>query len=177
VTALALCTVLLGFAPCPGPDYDASLAALERGDYARAWSEAQAEEDPLLNARARAEVLYLGRDFPGVLAAVRDGLAVEPSETTLLWRGAAAALWLRDGERALEFVARLREVLPTLALSSDEVATWERSLGDYTAQARAESSRAVERDLALARSRTTAYVLGALSLGLLVLTGWLSRRG
>ena len=135
-------------------------------------------EDPLLAAKARAEVSYLGRDFSACVAAAKAVLAEQPGDLMLLYRALGSALWLRDGAAASAWSERLEEALATAELTPDERAWWEGTLEALRSDAErtVEASADLERRVRFAR-RIAIGALAAVSLGFAWLAGRSAAQG
>ena len=127
--------VLALLCPLDGLDRESTWrSSLEAGDYAQAWSLAQAEPDGVGRDLARASILYRAGDPVGALAAAESGLRAEADHLELLHHAAAAALWLEDGESALEYSSHLLRVVDSergSAMSPTDREAWRASARSF----------------------------------------------
>jgi hypothetical protein len=163
---LALSALGAGVAHARAGDdaYDAVQALLGERRLSDAFDLLPEIRDPLLGARAEAELFYLARDFPRCLAAVDAGLAQAPRDLLLLHRALTASLWLRDGRRSTDWCAELAGAVAAADLGPEERAWWDESLAALRANAGdlLESARARDRRVALARAVSLSAIAGTL---------------
>lgn len=133
-------------------------AALEAGEYRRAWEQGSALADPVERARAEACILYQAGDPAGALAAARKGLEVEPRQLELLFYASGSAVWLGEAGPALHASESLVQALNGAELEPDERAAWERTAREHVELAQALA----------AKEKTIAQALGVASWGALL---------
>lgn len=159
-----VCAALLLAAPRQDGD---AVEALARGDLAGALDAAQAATAGAPRAQLEAEVYHRARDFPRVLRACREGLEAEPGNLVLLWRAAAAEIWLQDGARAAAWTSRLEGALDVADLDEAVEAQWRGTAADFRARADALSAAEAAARRCLERAKlVTVALVGAAGGGL-----------
>lgn len=143
-------------------------AALAERRLADAFELLPAIEEPLLAARAEADLWYFARDFGASLAAAERGLDAAPDDLFLLHRALSAALWIRDGERSARYAARLEAAVPAAGLAAEERGWWDQTCAALAADAEELERSAGRREALRRRARATA--LGLLAASALALT-------
>jgi hypothetical protein len=142
--------------------------ALERGAFEEAHALVLATDDPLERARGAAEVFHRARDPLRALEAAEAGLQAAPEDLLLLYRAAAAALWLGLPAPAKAYAGRLARAVEGAELSPDERPAWARAAEEFAADAedlaRAEEARAA----AVRRARWVVGLAGGVGLAAFV---------
>ncbi len=155
----------------PDEAFDRASAALAERRLDDAYALLPSIGEPLLAARAEADLWYFARDFGASLAAAERGLAAAPRDLFLLHRALSAALWIRDQERSARYSAELTAALDAAELSPEERAWWAETAAALAASADELTRAAGEREALLGRARAAALgLLGAAALGLLALS-------
>lgn len=151
-------------------------AALEEGDFRKAWQQVQALGGGAEGARAEARILYQAGDPAAAWRAARRGLELSPGDLELHFFSAGSALWLGEPDAAREATVAFAGAVERAALSSEDRPAWEQSVGEFALQAetltRAELARG--RALFLARASALGGLAAAVCL-LFLLTRGLQR--
>lgn len=167
--------------PWPGAAdeaYERAAAALAERRLADAHALLPSIEEPVLAARAEADLWYFARDFGTCLAAAERGLAASPDDLFLLHRALSAALWIRDGAQSVRLSARLEAALPAADLSEAERAWWTETSAALAASAQELARSDRERESLRRRARAAALgLLAAAVLALAVLARGAPRHG
>lgn len=140
--------------------------------FGAAWSRLAGIEDPVMAARAEADLAFFARDFRASLAAVDRGLAHERGEGNLylLYRGTSAALWIRDEDAAVDLAWQLDQAIRRAELDPTERGWWEQAGRELVAGAEALRAGNREREARLSRAKSVAAgVLGGAFLGMFLL--------
>ncbi|MEM7309763.1 MAG: hypothetical protein AAF682_24015 [Planctomycetota bacterium] len=156
--------------------YERVQALVRERRFGAAWESLGDVGDPLLAARARADLLYFGRDFAGALDAARDGLEQTPGDLALLHRALSAALWMRDGSAAEPLHGRLVQALADAQLDEGARGWWDATAADLGTAAGDLVAGGDERAARLRRARVGTFAALSVLLGALLALALAPRR-
>src|SRR6185503_596968 len=86
--------------------------------------------------RVRARILYQAGDPAGAFSAALTGLAADPRQIELLYYAAGAAIWLEDGQDAVNYSNRLLKASQALKDTAENRRDWEKAARDFSEESK-----------------------------------------
>ncbi|MFT5285489.1 MAG: hypothetical protein ACI8TQ_001654 [Planctomycetota bacterium] len=135
-------------------------AAILQSPFSTRLAEADGIDDPVLRASRRAGVFFEARDFGAVLREVESGLLAEPEALELLWRASASEIWLQDGERALNWIGKLKRAVANQDLEPAVLDGWLAVAADFERDANGLMQVETKGEEALMRAQVSVSLIG-----------------